>query len=194
MLAAGSGINADQLYQLTGGNPFYVTEVLAAGLSARPGRLAAQRVRGGRGRLARLSNTGEKPRTRWRCAAHAPSRPGARDMPRRHAGLDECLGAGVMVAEGTRGVSPRVGAPGNAGAYPRPRRAALHKRALTILAEPPVDPDMLAALAFHAEQAGDTDAAVRYGIAAAERAASLGANREASARSARARARRRRCR
>ncbi len=27
-LAAGSGVNADALHRLTGGNPFYVTEVL----------------------------------------------------------------------------------------------------------------------------------------------------------------------
>jgi hypothetical protein len=33
-LAAGSGINADALYRLTGGNPFFVTEILAAGPDA----------------------------------------------------------------------------------------------------------------------------------------------------------------
>ena len=38
----------------------------------------------------------------------------------------------------------------------------------------------MATLAFHAEEAGDTAAAVRYGIAAAQRAASLRANREAA--------------
>ncbi|MDT5251827.1 MAG: hypothetical protein QOH07_771, partial [Mycobacterium sp.] len=38
----------------------------------------------------------------------------------------------------------------------------------------------LGALAFHADQAGDDDAAVRYGVAGAERAATLGANRQAA--------------
>ena len=34
VLATGSGLNADELHQLTGGNPFFVTEVLAAGPAA----------------------------------------------------------------------------------------------------------------------------------------------------------------
>ena len=33
-LAAGSGLNAEQLHQVTGGNPFFVTEVLAGGPAA----------------------------------------------------------------------------------------------------------------------------------------------------------------
>ncbi|MCV7093270.1 AAA family ATPase, partial [Mycobacterium interjectum] len=34
VLAAGSGVNAEQLHEVTGGNPFYLTEVLAAGAEA----------------------------------------------------------------------------------------------------------------------------------------------------------------
>lgn len=60
------------------------------------------------------------------------------------------------------------------------QRRVLHKRALTVLSEPPIDPDTLAALAFHAEQAGDTDAVIGYGPAAAEHAAAGGANRQAA--------------
>ncbi|MEO6792906.1 MAG: LuxR C-terminal-related transcriptional regulator, partial [Mycobacterium sp.] len=55
-----------------------------------------------------------------------------------------------------------------------------HKRALTVLAEPPIDPDTLAALTFHAEQAGNTEAVIGYGPAAAERATLFGANRQAA--------------
>jgi hypothetical protein len=36
MLAEGSGLKAAELYRLTGGNPFYVTEVVQAGLGAVP--------------------------------------------------------------------------------------------------------------------------------------------------------------
>src|ERR1700739_2434681 len=54
MLAAGSGVNAGQLYQLTGGNPFFVTEVLAAGPDVLAGdalpRSAAEAVWGRLGR------------------------------------------------------------------------------------------------------------------------------------------------
>ncbi|MGB9252695.1 MAG: AAA family ATPase, partial [Mycobacterium sp.] len=55
-LAAGSGINADALHQVTGGNPFFVTEVLAAGPAALAEdglpRSVSEAVAG---RLARLS-------------------------------------------------------------------------------------------------------------------------------------------
>jgi hypothetical protein len=57
---------------------------------------------------------------------------------------------------------------------------AVHKRAMVALAEPPVTPDTLAALAFHADQAGDADAVLSYGLAAAQRAAALEAHSEAA--------------
>jgi hypothetical protein len=57
---------------------------------------------------------------------------------------------------------------------------AVHKRAMVALAEPPVTPDTLAALAFHADQAGDADAVISYGLAAAQRAAALEAHSEAA--------------
>jgi DNA-binding CsgD family transcriptional regulator len=63
---------------------------------------------------------------------------------------------------------------------PDHRRRLLHAGALAVLAGPPVDPDMLTALVFHADQAGDRDAVLGYGPVAAGRAAALGANREAA--------------
>ncbi len=47
-LAAGTGLNAEQLHHITGGNPFFVSEVLAAGAGgADPERPAGQHLRGG---------------------------------------------------------------------------------------------------------------------------------------------------
>ncbi len=64
---------------------------------------------------------------------------------------------------------------------PADRRVALHRAALAALAEPPSgDPD-LSRLAHHAAAAGDVEAVRRFAPAAAERAASLGAHREAAA-------------
>ena len=67
-----------------------------------------------------------------------------------------------------------------AAQIPDYQRRMLHKKVLAVLAEPPIDPNTLAALAFHAEQAGDTDAVICHGPAAADRAAALGAHREAA--------------
>ena len=183
VLAAGSGLNAERLHHLTGGNPFFVTEILAAGLDV-PGSDALPRSisEAVRGRLGRLS---EKARE----TAHAVAVCGPRAdvalvdkvWPEAKAALGECLGAGVLVADGDKvGFRHELARRATLAQIPGYERVALHKSALTILAEPPIDPDTLAALAFHAEEAGDTDAAVRYGIAAAQRAASLRANREAA--------------
>ena len=182
-LAVGSGVNAEQLYQVSGGNPFFVTEVLAAGpdaltLEALP-RSVSEAVCG---RLARLS-------AKARDIAHAVAVCGPRAdvallermCPEARSALHECLGAGVLVADGDLiRFRHELARRATRAQIPDFDRIELHRCALNALAAPPVDPNTLAALAFHADEAGDNAAAVRYGIAAAERAASLGANREAA--------------
>ncbi|MDT4905557.1 MAG: hypothetical protein QOH52_3573, partial [Pseudonocardiales bacterium] len=165
VLAAGSVLNADELHRLTGGNPFFVTEILAAGRdalgdSALP-RSVSEAVWG---RLARLSAPA-------RDAAHAAAICG----PHASALLlnQVCPGAAVAFRHelARRAVLEQI---------PAYRRRELHKCALAALAQPPVPPDTLSALAFHAEQAGDDAAAARFGRAAAQRAAAVGAHREAA--------------
>jgi DNA-binding CsgD family transcriptional regulator len=182
-LAAGSGVNAEQLYQVSGGNPFFVTEVLAAG----PGALTRETLprsvsEAVCGRLARLS-------AKARDIAHAVAVCGPRAdvallermCPEARSALHECLGAGVLVADGDLiRFRHELARRATRAQIPDFDRIELHRCALTALAALPADPNTLAALAFHAEEAGDHGAAVRYGIAAAERAASLGANREAA--------------
>lgn len=182
-LAAGSGINAQALYGLTDGNSFFVTEMLAAGPDALgDGDLPCSISEAVRGRLARLS-----------AAARETAQAAAICGPRVHPALlevvspgaagtlNECLAAGVLVANadavGFRHELTRRSIVEQIPAY---QRRVLHKRALTALAEPPVDPDTLAALTFHAEQAGDTDAVIDYGPVAAARAAGFGAHRQAA--------------
>jgi DNA-binding CsgD family transcriptional regulator len=95
--------------------------------------------------------------------------------------LAECLGAGVLLAEAdTIGFRHELARRATADKIPGHLRRPLHKRALTLLAEPPIDPNTLAALAFHADKAGDAGAVVRYAPQAAERAARLGAHGEAA--------------
>jgi DNA-binding CsgD family transcriptional regulator len=183
VLAAGSGVNAEELHRLTGGNPFYVTEVLAAGPDALAQAVLPRSVSEAVwGRLAKLSGPARE-------AARAVAVCGPRTSPALldgvyqgvAVGLGECLHAGVLVADGDM-VSFRheLARRATAAQIPDYQRRVLHARALAVLAEPPVDPDALAALVFHAEQAGDADAVIRFGPAAAERAAVLGAHREAA--------------
>lgn len=180
-LCAGTGTNAAALHRLTGGNPFYVTEVLAAGPGAREvlPRSVSEAVWG---RLARLSNSGRE-------TAHAAAVCGPRPdlalvrevCPAATEGLAECLNAGVLVADAdTVGFRHELARRAALDQIPAYLRRMLHKQVLVVLTEPPIDPDGLGTLAFHADQAGDTDAVIRYGPAAAERASALGANREAT--------------
>lgn len=182
-LAADSGVNAEALHRLTGGNPFYVTEILAAGpdvliREALP-RSVSEAVWG---RLARLSTAGRE-------TAHATAVCGPRAnlalvhevCPAAAEGLGECLNAGVLVADAdTVGFRHELARHATLDRIPAYQRRELHKLALAVLAEPPIAPDTLGALTFHADQAEDFDAVIRYGPAAAERASSLGANREAA--------------
>jgi DNA-binding CsgD family transcriptional regulator len=69
---------------------------------------------------------------------------------------------------------------------PPHRRVALHRRALAALRSPPAGQPDLARLAHHAEGAGDAAAVLELAPIAAERAAALGAHREAAAQYARA--------
>ena len=184
VLAAGHDVNAAELHRLTGGNPFFVTQILAAGPDAlNPSALPRSVREAVWGRLARLSPGA-------RDTAHAAAICGPRGAgpqllenvsPGATAALDECLHAGVLRADGTtvafRHELARLAALNQIPDY---RRRMLHTRALAALAEPPIHPDTLSALAFHAEQVGDSASAARYGPAAAQRAASLGAHREAA--------------
>jgi DNA-binding CsgD family transcriptional regulator len=183
VLAAGSGVNAEQLHRLTGGNPFFVTEVLAAGRDAlRENALPRSVSDAVRGRLGRLSAPARE-------TAHAAAVCGPRASPAlvqalcpaAVKGLDECLSAGMLIDDGgVVGFRHELARRATLEQIPDSKRRLLHAGALAVLAEPPVDPDRLAALAFHADQARDPDAVLGYGSAAAERAAALGANREAA--------------
>ena len=61
------------------------------------------------------------------------------------------------------------------------RVRGLHRQALSALADPPDGEPDVVRLAHHADAAGDADAVIRYARAAADRATSLGAHREAAA-------------
>jgi len=177
-LAKPHGVDADELYGNTGGNPFFVTEVLAAG----EGEIAPTVRDAVLSRAARLSPAATAlletvavvpPRIElWLLEALAEE---AFD-------LGECLSSGMLVQE-PEGIAFRHELARRAveESVPQNRSIALHKKALAALASPPTGDLDLARLAHHAEAAGDTEAVVRFAPVAAERAASLGAHREAAA-------------
>jgi DNA-binding CsgD family transcriptional regulator len=181
-LAGSVGVDHAELHRRTAGNPFYVTEVLAAADSEIP-----ETVRDAV--LARAARLDEQARTLLDAVAIAPMRAelwllsaladGELD------GLDGCLASGVLRAE-RDAVSFRheIARVAVEEALAPHRRLALHRKALAALAAG-ARPDP-ARLAHHAEAADDADAVQRYAPAAGERAAMLGSHREAAAQFARA--------
>ncbi|MBE3014870.1 AAA family ATPase [Microbispora sp. NEAU-D428] len=90
------------------------------------------------------------------------------------AGLAEALRAGVLYEHpgGRYGFRHALAQQAVYDAIPGPERRSAHVRAMAALAATDAPP--LVQLAFHARQAGDTDAWVRHGTAAAQQAAALG--------------------
>ncbi len=176
-LAAERGVAAGELYRVTGGNPFYVSEILEAGWPSVP-----PTVRDAvRARLARMSAGARR-------AVETAAVIGARvDQALLSSALngsgpsvDECLTTGILLTDGT-GVRFRhelVRLAVEAAIAPH-RKTELHARLLGALEERgDGDP---ALLAHHAEGAGDAKAVLRHAPEAARQSAALGAHREAAA-------------
>jgi DNA-binding CsgD family transcriptional regulator len=183
-LAEPHGVDAEELHRKTAGNPFFVTEALAAGEGAIPHTIRDAVL----ARAARLSPVA---RTLLEAVAVVPPKvelsllePLAGDAAER---LEECLGSGMLTAE-PEGVAFRheLARLAVEESLPPNRRVAWHRKALAALADSPGAAADFARLAHHAEAAGDAAAVLRFGPAAGARAASLGAHREAAAQYARA--------
>src|SRR5262245_47457658 len=183
-LAAPHGLDAGELHRQTGGNPFFVSEVLSAGTGEIPATVRdavlarVARLSEPAGRLVEAIAVAPPEAEVWMLEALAPAE-------LEH--LEECLASG-MVVSGRAGVSFRheLARLTVEEAQPPHHRVALHRLAVEALAAQPEGARDLARLAHHAEAAGDRKAVLQFAPAAAARAASLGAHREAAAQYARA--------
>jgi class 3 adenylate cyclase/tetratricopeptide (TPR) repeat protein len=183
-LAEPHGVDADELFSKTAGNPFFATEALAAGEAELPHTVRDAVL----ARAARLS-----PPAAALLDAVAVAPPHVELwLLEALAGdvidsLDECLASGVL-AHAPGGVAFRheLARVAVEESLPPNRRLLLHRKALAELADPPSGTPDLERLAHHADGAGDGSAVLRFAPAAAARAAALGAHREAAAQYARA--------
>ena len=176
-LAAKAGRHAGQLYALTAGNPFLVTEALAV-----EGEVPTEAVRDST--LARASRLCDSARVVLEAVSLFP----------RHAetavvadlvkggidtGLDDCVEKGMLSLEGglvqfrhelaRRAIEASI---------PPTRRKAMHQKVVDVLKR---RADARASeIAHHAERAGDAAALLRFARLAGEAAARAGAPREAT--------------
>jgi len=176
-LADGTPYSAEGLYELTGGNPFFVTEVLGDGgstvpASARDAVLA---------RAARLSEAA-------RAAVDLASLDSGWVDPAVIAGaggvalesFDELVAGGLLIIEGSRlRFRHELARQAIESEVPPHRRVAGHRALHDALTERRCDDE--ARLAYHAESAGEADLVRRHAPVAARRAAAMSAYRESAA-------------
>jgi hypothetical protein len=173
---AGSALDAADVYQRTGGNPFYVTEVLAAGSEHVPATVrdavlarvsclspAAREVVAVASVLGRLAET-----ALLTAVSGQPL-----------TAIDEGLNRGVLVAdEGAVGFRHDLARLAVEGSLSQAQRVGAHARAFAqLVAWGSVDHRRLA---HHAAGCGDRASVARHAPLAAARAARLGAHREAA--------------
>ena len=175
-LAEGRRIDVAELHARTGGNAFFVTEVLATEGGMVPVKVADAV-------LARCALLSAPARRALLTAAVI----GARSEPSlllaidgvSAAAVEECVSAGLLVFDAPvfvfRHELVRQAVLAEASTF---TRTLLHAEVLKQLRES--DPDALARLAEHAEQGGDAAAVLDIAPRAAKRAACLGSHREAA--------------
>jgi DNA-binding CsgD family transcriptional regulator len=182
-LARPYGVNVDDLYAKTAGNPFFVTEALAGG-----GVLPVT-VRDAV--LARSARLGRQARDLLDAVAIVPLRTElwlleavAGDAMEA---FDECLSAGMLQSEdhavAFRHELARQAVEESINPH---RRIELHRSVLEALRVSPSGRRDLARLAHHAEAAEDAAAVLELAPGAAAHAAAVGAHREAAAQYGRA--------
>jgi DNA-binding CsgD family transcriptional regulator/tetratricopeptide (TPR) repeat protein len=181
-LALPSGVDPVRLHQVTAGNPFFVTEVLASGGDEIPPTVRDAVL----ARAARLT-----PAARGLLEAVSVATPHAElwlvealggELDAR---LDECLASGMLTsADGAVSFRHELARLALEESLTAPRKLTLHRAALEALRGR--GEHELARLTHHADAAGDREAVLAFAPLAGARASAVGAHREAAEHYARA--------
>ncbi|HEX4471141.1 MAG TPA: AAA family ATPase [Nocardioides sp.] len=176
-LAEGTAYSAHELYELTGGNPFFLVEVLSepgtqVPVSARDAVLSrAARLSDGARTALDLASLDS-----WHVDPQLVASAGGLALQT----FDELLEAGLLKADGdSLRFRHELARRAVESVVPPHRRLAGHQALLNTLCETGCDDE--ARMAYHAEAAGQPDLVRRYSPVAARYAAELGAHREAAA-------------
>jgi DNA-binding CsgD family transcriptional regulator len=170
------------LYAATGGNPFFVTEILASDVAdvAQAPLSVSDAV------LVRVARRSREARRLLEVASVSPARIERWVLEALGAGddvpLDECLATGLLSLDGQMlSFRHELARQAVEGALPPARRQTLNAQVLHALLASEVEPAALARLAHHATQAEDAALVLRFAPEAARQAAARGAHREAAA-------------
>jgi DNA-binding CsgD family transcriptional regulator/tetratricopeptide (TPR) repeat protein len=175
-LARRVGRHPEGIYDVTAGNPLFVTEVLAANSDSVPVTVRDAV-------LARASRLSPVAREIAELVCVVPGKteawlldPAARPDA---AGIEGCLGIGMVLSEdGSLSYRHELVRRAMEDSLAPARKRSLHERVLAVLSARPAVP--AARLAHHASCAHDAEAVRRFAPLAAAQAVSVGAHREAA--------------
>lgn len=174
-LASGVDIDILRLREVTGGNPFYVTEVIASGLDDVPAAVADSVL----GRARRLSPGA---RRTLQLISVMPSGCGLLRLERLSAqpeAIDECVEDGILIAtDGWLSFRHELARRAIEQAIPPAERRGLHGQILAHLESS--SGAVAAELALHARRAHDHEATVKHSLNAGREAAAHGERRAAA--------------
>lgn len=164
------------IHGITGGNPLFVTEVLAADADSVPVTVRDAVL----ARAARLAPAAREI-AELVCVVPGKTEPWLLEQAARPQaeGIEGCLGIGMVLSEeGALSYRHELVRRALEDSLPLPRKLHLHEKVLAVLAARPAVP--VARLAHHASCARDAQAVRRFAPLAAAQAASVGAHREAA--------------
>jgi DNA-binding CsgD family transcriptional regulator/tetratricopeptide (TPR) repeat protein len=175
-LASRAGRSSEGLYSTTGGNPLFVTEVLAAGADSVPATVRDAV-------LARASRLSPAAREIAELVCVVPGKTEhwllEQTIHPRDAGIDDCLSVGMVRSEdGSLAYRHELARLAFEDSLSQPRKQILHSKVLAVLAARPGISH--ARIAHHADGARNADAVRRFAPVAGRQAASVGAHREAA--------------
>jgi DNA-binding CsgD family transcriptional regulator/tetratricopeptide (TPR) repeat protein len=176
-LARRAGRSPEGLYDITGGNPLFLTEVLASGADRVPPTVRDAVL----ARAARLA-PGSREIAELVCIVPGRTEPWLLEQAARAdpTGIEGCLRIGmVLSADGSIGYRHELGRRALEDSLPSARRKDLHAKVLATLVARSGVP--AARLAHHASGARDPEAVLRFASLAATQATSVGAHRQAAA-------------
>ncbi|MGZ3677395.1 MAG: ATP-binding protein [Ktedonobacterales bacterium] len=178
-LAEEVGRSIENLYVTTGGNPFFLTEVLASDVPGVPASVRDAVL----GRVARLSHEAQcflelasvvPTKVEWRVLEAMIAVNTAR--------FEECLTAGILHVEGdSLGFRHELARQAVEGTLSPARKRMLHAQVLRAFIDLGEGQVSLARLVHHAAQAENGELVLRFAPAAARQASAQGAHREAAA-------------
>ncbi|MCH7722844.1 MAG: AAA family ATPase, partial [Bacteroidetes bacterium] len=178
-LMKNAGIKSNNLYERTGGNPFYVTEVLAYKIDELPSSIKEAVI-------ARTSKLSDNTKEFLKIVSVIPSRVEI-ELLRKLSNevedhIDQCINKAILTTENNlisfRHELARLAI---LNSIPEMKRIQLHQKVLNCLLEDNNQQALLARIVHHAAEAGDKNTIIKYAPQAAKQAALLGSHREAAA-------------